>query len=405
VGAYLGLLSTKYRSRVVAAFGGLLAGVLVLYQPYFLILTPALAISTIRFTAAQTDSSRPNASATLLARFLGEVTSGLRYLKLAVNREGEARESCKRYICFIGAIGADLVLSGMYNNLRFGSFLNDGKLSATHHLPYPLFGNPVVGLLTLLVSPGKSILLYSPPLILGFLGFRSLRRRKPELAAAVFVATVVLTLFISSISFVGGDWCWGPRYLVVLLPLWALSFPFAWLDGTVKRRAIYIIASLGLMVQVLAVSVENQRFFFERGFNDFFWAEDRWCYFKHSALFTRVKEVASLTQGLPSQATLFNPIPESNWYTYTILGPPPKMSRSLAPQWMLHFKVFYLPRPWPFWMAWTNPDLRPIKPDIWVWTLLASGLIGVILIRPALTGKRPIADAENARLELGARTI
>jgi hypothetical protein len=140
------------------------------------------------------------------------------------------------------------------------------------------------------------------------------------------------------------------------------------------------ILATGLVIQGLALSVENQRFFFERGLNDFFWAEDSWFYFKHSALFARVGEAVSLKDGLPASARWFNSIPFDGWSTYTVLGPPLSIPRRMAPQWIRQRKVFYLPRPWPIWMWWIKPDLRPINVEAWLGGLLGIALLGIALI-------------------------
>jgi len=89
----------------------------------------------------------------------------------------------------------------------------------------------------------------------------------------VVLSSCALVLFLSCICFVGGDWCWGPRYLTVLLPLWALALPFLELDRA-KRKLSVALVCMGLLVQVMALSLENQRLFFENGFRDYFWAED-----------------------------------------------------------------------------------------------------------------------------------
>ncbi len=64
---YLGFLSARRRSVAYASSGGLMAGVLVLYQEYFLLIVPWLALSTLqwqpedvpnKFLAKQTSLSR-----------------------------------------------------------------------------------------------------------------------------------------------------------------------------------------------------------------------------------------------------------------------------------------------------------------------------------------------------------
>jgi hypothetical protein len=276
---------------------------------------------------------------------------------------------------FLGAVSIGIVLSLVYNEIRFGSWFDDGKLRFMAQRHHPLFGNPIAGFLTLLVSPGKSVFLYSPSLVLGLLGIRELWRRRSELAVAIGISSAALVLFLSFFACPGGDWCWGPRYLLPLLPLWALAFPFA-VKTKVKWRLAIVVVAAGFFIQLLALSVENQRFFFERGFSDFFW-EDSWVYFKHSALVARFGEALSLFNGLPSTAQFFNSLPVPNLITYAPLGPPANVPRALTPIWIRHFQVFFLPKPWPLWMPQIPVAARPINVSAWLTALFGVTVLGL----------------------------
>jgi hypothetical protein len=400
---YLGLLSAKRDSRVLAAAAGLAAAVLVLYQEYFLIIVPALGLVTIRWKSSESADSegriKPQRTSRL-ARFFAGVREDLgalpRLLRSAAQKPGEDRNSCFRFLCFFTtAIAVAVVLSALYNDARFGSYLESGKLRLLTTRSVPMFGNPFAGFSTLLFSPGKSVFLYSPPLVLGIMGMAYLRRRVRGLAVAIILASLIVVAFISCFKFAGGDWCWGPRYLVVLLPFWALAFPYAVRDRGLRRDVVMAIVGLGLVVQILALSVENQRFFFARALPDFFWAQDPWFYFKHSALFARVGETAALNNPLPASAQVFNSIPIPDWSTYSLLGPGPAIPRSSAPEWMAHYKIYYLPRPWPLWMAAIKPALRPVNLRLWVTGVLTLGLIGLGLV---YTGLRALANETGATL-------
>ncbi len=100
-------------------------------------------------------------------------------IRTAWGGSSEARSSCLRYSLFLAAAGVGLVLSLAYKDLRFGSWFEDGKIRAITAQGYPLF---VAGFLTLLISAGKSVFLYSPPLVLCLMGMRSFRQRYPETA-------------------------------------------------------------------------------------------------------------------------------------------------------------------------------------------------------------------------------
>src|SRR5262245_6248845 len=389
---YLALLIATRRSRFLAVAAGLTGSVLILYQEYFLLVVPALGIAAVdssSFTRSTPHSAcfpatprRPRV-ASLLGRAVRTFTA---FVRAATRGAGDERESIIRYACFSFALGVAVVLALLYNDLRFGSWYENGRFRflQSHRQHPPFLGHPIAGVLTLVVSPGKSVFLYCPPLILGLLGIAHLYRRRPQLALTVVVASTILVLFISCISFVGGDWCWGPRYLVPLLPLWALAFPFLSERIRAGRPLMVAIIGAGVIVQAAAVSVETQTFFMSRGLNDFFWGEDPWVYFKRSALFARVGEIASLHEGVPATVQWFNSLRSNEWVTYTILGPPPDLPRARTPQWMRQYAVFYLPRPWMLWMCWIPPASRPINVMAWSAAMLGLGMLGFALIRSGL---------------------
>jgi len=390
VSVFLGFLSTKRRSPHLAALGGLVAGLLFTYQEYFALIFPVLALSTLDWDSWCQDGR--TGGARVLARPLWlllklDAKAALREFKspTGVSPEGihAFHRACWRYGLFLLATLVGVALALDYNYFRFGSAFEYGKIHFEAYRGYPpIFGNPLVGLLTLLASPGKSILFYSPTIILGFAGVRRLWPHKPQMGFVIVAASVILLLFISTIAFAGGDWCWGPRYLVPLVPLWALAFPFVPFKEGHGRDLVTGIVGVGLIVQCLAVSVEHQRFFFQRGLADFFWAEDPWFYFKHSALAARPGEALSLINGPPSGATLFNTY--NNPPTYTTLGTPRGFPRSQASQWMRHYRVFYVPRPWPVWMWDIPPGQRAINLKAWLAGIFGVALLGFALLRRGL---------------------
>jgi hypothetical protein len=396
--AYLGVVSSRRGSNIFALAGGLMAGILLLYQEYFLLIVPALAFSTVdwraipnEFSPVESDSPKVSNAIASFLRSAGRIP--LQVIRAACRSAGVARSSCIRCLSFFAGVATGVLMLFAYNFLRFGAFLENGKMRNFAHR-HPVWGNPLSGLPTLLISPGKSLLLYSPPLLLGLLGIRYLWRRSPVAALVVLGASLPLLAFMSCYAGLGGDWCWGPRYLTILLPLFALAFPFI-PAAKVKRSVVLAVVSAGFLVQILALSVETQRFFFEHALNDYFWAEDQWAYFKHSALFARVAETMSLADGPPATARYFNSAPSPDWHTYTILGPPPPWPRSLSPVWMRNFEIYYLPRPWPLWMAWIPLALRPVDLRAWLWGLGAIALLAVGLVYHGFRLEPELTDREE----------
>jgi hypothetical protein len=345
----LGRASARRDSIWLAVAGGLAAAALLNYLETYLLLIPALALSTLSWNG----------------------------------RFDFGQGSCNRCLGFLVTSGIGVVGWLTYNAVRFGEpFYFAAKLPEPGHPAASILTSPVPGFLGLLVSPGKSILLYSPPLVLGLLGLRGLRRKDPVLGLVLMAVSAVQLFFVSSLRFFGSDWAWGPRYLVPLLPLWALAFPFV-STATIRRSIQIALVSVGVLVQLMGLSLDHQRFFFERGLPPFFWAVDPWFYFRESALLARPGEIAvSLRDGVPSNARRFAPGPYPEAVTYSIFG---YFRPDLAPMWMRGFQVFYLPRPWPLWMRAIQPDRRPVALGATVLGLVVVGVSGVGLIHRGIS--------------------
>lgn len=244
-----------------------------------------------------------------------------------------------------------------YNKARFGVayFFAREPIAVVHP---PLLGNPIVGLVSLLFSPGKSILLYSPTLLLGLLGWRALAKRDRTLSRSILLASVTQLLFISCFTFFGSDWAWGPRYLGPLLPLWILPAAL-WRPSTLAvRRAsrALIVAAVG--VQLLGLSLDDHRFFFEHRLGPFFWYEAPWSYFQISALASRPGEIRRAWEERRDPARLpFVNGPYPGLLTYTEFGHPPLAQ---VQDWIGNFRVYHLPRPWPLWMTAIERPRRPV---------------------------------------------
>ncbi|MCA9681707.1 MAG: DUF2723 domain-containing protein [Myxococcales bacterium] len=111
----------------------------------------------------------------------------------------------------LGAVG--LILLGLDQWWRFGNPFESGRLDHYGHWVWPF-----EGALTVLVAPGRSLLIYSPPIVLAVLAWPALRRRDRD--AAWLIAALFLSrwLFVSCRSDWHGGWAIGPRYLVPLIP-------------------------------------------------------------------------------------------------------------------------------------------------------------------------------------------
>lgn len=287
------------------------------------------------------------------------------------------RRAVARYLTFGAGSSIGFAVFFAYNFVRFGSFLPSFPRDPTAALQPPVFGDPLIGALSLLFSPGRSVFLYSPPLLLGLLGAATLWTRERALVRAIVGASALHFALISSISMFAGEWCWGPRYLGVLLPLWALAAPFA---VTPRRRPLVAaVVAAGLCVQVLAVSVEHTIFYARHRLPTYFWAQDPWFYFRESALVERPRELVDVLRARrPPQARWFAPTLHQGQVTAAAVR---VAEPAEWPRMMPLFLVYYLPRPWPFWVPKIARAKRFVPVTATVAGLLALGALGAWMAR------------------------
>jgi hypothetical protein len=153
------------------------------------------------------------------------------------------------------ALAAQLAL----NAWRFGNPMEVGYGHGDGAPHYFLSQLPLT-IPALLVSPNKGLLFFCPVLVLGLLGAPAFARRYPREAALTASLVVVNLLFTATLNFWDGGWCWGPRYLVPLIPLWLLPAAF-WVQAGDARRRFAIAAVLtgvSVVAQVPGVLVKEQ---------------------------------------------------------------------------------------------------------------------------------------------------
>ncbi|RMD97013.1 MAG: hypothetical protein D6812_16035 [Deltaproteobacteria bacterium] len=167
------------------------------------------------------------------------------------------REAAAFLLPLMGAFCVQLA----YNHARYGSPFTFGYFSIDDR---PGFSTPLyVGLYGYLFSPGRSIFLYSPPLIAALLAFPAfLRRCRVEGYALLSIFLLFLGCYATWHVWDGG-WCWGPRYLLQSLPF--LLLPLAETIESGSRQGRFFLAlcvGAGVFVQVPGVLID---------YNEIFW--------------------------------------------------------------------------------------------------------------------------------------
>jgi len=117
------------------------------------------------------------------------------------------------------------------------------------------------GLYAFLLSPGKSIFLFNPPVLLAFFALRRFRLAHKAEFALWLTALAVFLGFFSLIWFGSGDDVWGPRYMTEILPI--VILPAGLIIDQLRRPTlsirrlricVYLLVALGLFVQVLGLA-------------------------------------------------------------------------------------------------------------------------------------------------------
>lgn len=175
---------------------------------------------------------------------------------------GRAEGRWKRATAFAAA-SLPVLLAGMaYNHYRFGSVFNTGyviknEFEALYSKPYPAYEI----LYGILLSSGKSLFVYAPPLLLALFGAREfLRGRRSFVVLALAVLTVNFIIF-KGVACWGGALSWGPRYFMINIPI-GLWIAAPWVGkalsptgGAWRKSLIIALAAAGIAVQLVAVSI------------------------------------------------------------------------------------------------------------------------------------------------------
>src|SRR5262249_33811881 len=139
---------------------------------------------------------------------------------------------------------------------------------------------------------------------------------------------------------------------------------------------------LGLVVQILAISVDHQRYYFERSFAPFFWLDERHMY-TDSPLFARPAELAAVARRADvASAPERVPGPRPESMTGYVYGPT-VAELPHASRWMRRYLVFLVPRPWVLWSRYLPTNQQPVPSTLLTWIgsgILFSSLCGLVLL-------------------------
>ena len=171
---------------------------------------------------------------------------------------GRPEGRVKRAAAFFITVTAFVAMVLAYNYARFGDFFKTGYAL---HLEYQPDGSFIECVYGILFSSGKSIFLYSPPLILALVGLGDFLKKSRMFAICIGLSLAIYLILYTRFSLWGGGLAWGPRYFLpfVGMGMW-MAAPFV--SNTLGKAAakwrlglILVLALAGLAIQGLAVSV------------------------------------------------------------------------------------------------------------------------------------------------------
>jgi hypothetical protein len=136
-------------------------------------------------------------------------------LLLVIQHRKSPRELARALAWAAAGFAPGVAMTLVYNYLRFGSVTKTGYSNVVGMM----IENPLLSTWGFLFSPGKSIFLYTPPLVLALLGVSRFWRTQRASVLAMLLTIVPVMLFYSRLPTWPGDWAWGPRYAVFAMPV------------------------------------------------------------------------------------------------------------------------------------------------------------------------------------------
>lgn len=109
-----------------------------------------------------------------------------------------------------------------YNNLRTGNLLLSPVQTEVYAGNNALDGNLFTGLVGLIISPGKGILVYSPLLLISVIALPQFWRKDRLVAGFVLATGIFWFLLHAKLRSWYGAWGWGPRHMVTVIPILCL---------------------------------------------------------------------------------------------------------------------------------------------------------------------------------------
>jgi 4-amino-4-deoxy-L-arabinose transferase-like glycosyltransferase len=178
-----------------------------------------------------------------------------------------ARMTVRDILLFASAFLPFMALNLWYNYYRFDSIFETGYSLMAKRMGINFFANTLLtGLSGFLMSPGKGFFYYSPVAILFFFSIKPFIKKHLYLGISFILIMLSYLLFLSKYVIWHGDWAWGPRYLLVIMPF--LIIPIAalfesdiWVKKNLLKATIGSIIVVSFIIQLAAISIDFNKYF------------------------------------------------------------------------------------------------------------------------------------------------
>lgn len=205
----------------------------------------------------------------------------------------------------------------MGQNLASPAYFTAYSKVITRNLPIPVF---IEGLYGQLLSPGRSIFIYSPLLLIVLFFWHKIRRSAiPELIVFLSISFIYIIFYAMQRSFepaygkyIGlwsGESSWGPRYLLPIIPFGMLivGHIYQYLNKKAKVFIFFPLLFIGLYVEILGVFIPYQVKFHNLE-QDVMIAGDHYTYSIYSNLLPKNSPIYTMSHNL---INLFNLFPKT----------------------------------------------------------------------------------------------
>jgi len=167
------------------------------------------------------------------------------------------RRSYRPVLQWMSIVAPFILWQLFYNYIRTGKPWLPAVALPQYAENNALDGSLLIGLVGMFLSPGKSVFLFSPITLFCLLGIKSFKREHPLEFLISWIPLCIYVLVHAKLRNWSGDWGWGPRYLLIILPITALALPYAFCVRSNHwwKALVGIIIATSVFIQVVSVLI------------------------------------------------------------------------------------------------------------------------------------------------------